>query len=67
MCRLGEREVADAISAGTMFDVRISKSAGNYLLIRGMDAYELGDVEALIWNLCDGTFLGEFSAAGLVE
>jgi hypothetical protein len=36
------------------FDVRVNDSNGSLLLVRGMDAYELRDVEADIWKLCDG-------------
>lgn len=36
------------------FDVRVNESEGKLLLVRGLDAYELDDVEATIWAACDG-------------
>jgi hypothetical protein len=36
------------------FDVRNTESRGALLLVRGMDAFELGELEAYIWRLCDG-------------
>jgi pyrroloquinoline quinone biosynthesis protein D len=37
------------------FDVRVNSFGDSTILVRGQDVYELGDVEHLIWTLCDGT------------
>jgi hypothetical protein len=37
------------------FDVRTDVNSGSVLLIRGTDAFELDDVGAHIWSLCDGS------------
>jgi hypothetical protein len=36
------------------FDVRVNSVRGSTILTRGTQVYELRDVEAMIWNLCDG-------------
>ena len=37
------------------YNVRVNESNAALLLVRGMDAYELGEIEALIWENCDGS------------
>jgi hypothetical protein len=49
------------------FDVRVNESNGSLLLVRGMDAFELGDVEAVIWQHCDGTKTVDDIATTLVD
>lgn len=36
------------------FDVRVNSFQGSTILVRRRDVYELGEVEELIWSLCDG-------------
>ena len=36
------------------FDVRVNSFQGSTILVRDRDVYELGEVEELIWSLCDG-------------
>ena len=36
------------------FDVRVDMSDDGVLLVRGLDAFELGAVGAAIWQRCDG-------------
>jgi Coenzyme PQQ synthesis protein D (PqqD) len=36
------------------FQVRVNVSLGKFVLVRGMEVYELNDVGALIWQHCDG-------------
>lgn len=36
------------------YDVRTDVATGATLLVRGLDAFELDEVSAQIWTLCDG-------------
>jgi hypothetical protein len=49
------------------FDVRVNSSDGKLLLVRGMDAFELDEIGAVIWRLCDGRRHVEQIAADLTQ
>jgi hypothetical protein len=49
------------------FDARVNAHRGSVIVAQGDAVYELGEIESLIWNMCDGTNTAEDIAQQLAS